>query len=97
MDGPGFPWQSFSVATAGWLLFAFLAVGVVTAFMKGRIVPRSSLDDAIHDRNEWRAESRIKDAQISTKDRQLDHLAEIGETQKALMNSLGKLSGQERA
>jgi hypothetical protein len=66
-------------------------------------VPRSSLDDALHDRDEWRAESRVKDAQMAAKDDQLDtkdeqlrHLAEVGETQKALLNAIGKLTGQER-
>lgn len=87
----GFPWQAFSVATGGWLLVA----GFVVAMMRGRLVPRSSLDDAIHDRNEWRAESRIKDQQIATKDQQLSHLSEVGETQKSLLHALGRLTGTE--
>lgn len=94
--GDSFPWQTFSVATAGWMLFALLATGIVSAMMRGKIVPRSALDDAIHDRNEWRAESRIKDQQIATKDQQLGHLAEVGETQKALLISLGRLTDQEQ-
>lgn len=83
-----FPWQTFSVASAGWLLVALF----VTAMWKGKIVPRTSLDDALHDRNEWRAESRIKDAQLAEKDVQLRHLGEVGETQKAVLSSLTKLS-----
>lgn len=92
------PWGAFSVATGGWLLVAIYVV----AMLRGRIVPRSTLEDAIHDRNEWQAESRIKDTQIAlkdeqiaTKDKQLDHLAEVGETQKALLNALGNLARQE--
>jgi len=92
MDGSGaFPWQAFSVATGGWILVA----GFVVAMMRGRLVPRSSLDDALHDRDEWRAESRIKDAQIAKKNEHLDHLAEVGETQKALLSALSKLTVQE--
>lgn len=87
-----FPWQSFSVATAGWLL----VVVFVTAMWKGKVVPRQSLDDALHDRNEWRAESRLKDQQIAEKDQQLRHLAEVGETQKAVLLSLSKLADKEQ-
>lgn len=87
----GFPWQAFSVATGGWLLVA----GFVAAMLRGKIVPRTTLDDALHDRDEWRAESRVKDAQIATKDAQLTHLAEVGETQKALLTALGRLTEVE--
>jgi hypothetical protein len=92
----GFPLGQFSVATGGWLLFALLALGIVTSIIKGKVVPRTSLDDAIHDRDEWRAESRIKDAQIAEKDSQLRHLAEVGETQKSVLSALSKLTGQAR-
>jgi len=86
-----FPWQAFSVASAGWLLVA----AFVTAIIKGALVPRSALDDVMHDRAEWRTESRIKDQQIQEKDEQLKHLAEVGETQKAVLSSLARLTGQE--
>lgn len=91
----GIPWGSFSVATGGWLLFALTAVLLIRAVTSGKLVPRSTYDDALHDRDEWRAESRIKDSQISTKDQQLSHLSEVGETQKAVLHALGKLTGQE--
>lgn len=83
-----FPWQTFSVASAGWILVAVF----VTAMWRGMVVPRQSLDDVIHDRNEWRAESRIKDTQIQEKDEQLRHLAEVGETQKAVLTSISRLA-----
>ena len=99
----GIPWGSFSVAGGGWLMFALVSVLVIRAMVRGSLVPRSTLDDAIHDRNEWQAESRIKDTQIAlkdeqlaTKDRQLNHLAEVGETQKSLLHALGKLTGREQ-
>lgn len=78
------------MATAGWVLVA----GFVTAMWRGKVVPRSSLDDALHDRDEWRTESRIKDQQISEKDFQLQHLAEVGETQKSVLSSLSQLTKQ---
>lgn len=86
-----FPWQTFSVATAGWLLVAMF----VTLMWKGKIVPKSTMDEVTHDRNEWRTESRIKDAQLAEKDKQLGHLSEVGETQKAVLTALGRLQGQE--
>jgi hypothetical protein len=89
----GVPWGQFSVSTGGWLLFALTVMLLINAMLKGKIVPRAALDDALHDRDEWRAESRIKDQQIAIKDQQLGHLAEVGETQKALLTSLGKLTG----
>jgi hypothetical protein len=89
-DMDSIPWQTFSVATAGWLLVA----GFVTAMWRGMVVPRRSLDDALHDRDEWRAESRIKDQQLAEKDFQLRHLAEVGETQKSVLSSLGQLTKQ---
>lgn len=91
----GVPWGQFSVAAGGWVLFSALAMLVVRSMVRGTIVPRSSLDDALHDRDQWRAESRIKDSQIATKDQQLTHLAEVGETQKAILKSLGSPASQE--
>ena len=86
-------WGQFSVASGGWLLVGMFVI----AMWRGKVVPRSSLDDAIHDRDEWRAESRIKDTQLATKDEQLGHMREVGETQKALLTSIERLAaGQDR-
>lgn len=84
----GLPIAQFSVATAGWLLAALFFLSM----QRGRIVPRQSLDDAHHDRDEWRAESRLKDAQIAEKDAQLRSLAEVGETQKAVLHAIARLT-----
>ena len=61
----------------------------------GRLVTKRELDGVEHDRNEWRTESRIKDQQIqdqadqiTTKDAQLAHLAEVGRTVEAIMRAL---------
>lgn len=64
-----------------------LVGGFVLAIMRGALVPRSTHDDVIHDRNEWRAESRIKDAQLTEKDVQLRHLGEVGRTIEQLLGS----------
>lgn len=85
------PWTEFSVSTAGWLLVAVFVVGL----LRGRLVPRSVLDDAIHDRDEWRAESRVKDQQLAEQASQLGHLAEVGETQKAVLGALSRIAGTD--
>lgn len=54
----------------------------------GRLVTRREHADAIHDRDEWRAECRIKDQQIAEKDAQLRHMAEVGRTVDAIMRSI---------
>ena len=81
MDWNLVPWGQFTAASAGWALAAF---GMWLVF-SGKLVPRSTHDDVIHDRDEWRAESRIKDAQIAEKDQQLRQLAEVGELQKSVL------------
>lgn len=76
VDGIGVPEVTLGTGWGAFLLLGFL---VVRAVMKGQLVPRSTYDDMEHDRSEWRGESRIKDAQIAEKDRQLSHMKEIGE------------------
>jgi hypothetical protein len=80
----GLPWPAITAATGGWVL----TVAFVYSLIRGRVVPRTTLDDAIHDRDEWRAESRIKDAQIAEKDKQLGHLEEVGHTVEQLARGL---------
>ena len=64
------------VVLVGWL--------VVT----GKLVPRRTYEDVLHDRDEWRAEGRIKDAELAEKDKQLAHLAEVGHTVEAIMRAV---------
>ena len=64
-----------------------LALGV-WLIMTGRLVPRRTYEDALHDRDEWRAESRIKDQELQVKNDQLAHLAEVGKTQVAILSAL---------
>lgn len=69
---------------AGWLI---VCIGII-ALLRGNLVPRRTLDDAIHDRDEWRAEGRIKDAQIAELHIQVGHLAEVGKTVEQLARGL---------
>ena len=89
------PWGAWlGISGTGWALVAYCARLVYI----GRLVPRSTLDDSNHDRDEWRAESRIKDQQIGEKDTQLRYMAEVGETQKSVLASLQRLAeGQKGA
>ena len=86
-----FPWQTFSVATAGWTLVAVF----VWMLLNGKIVPRQVHDDLLRDRDQWREESRIKDQQLNEQSEQLKQLAEVGETAKALLIALSKATSQE--
>ena len=71
-----------------------LVVLVGIGFGTGRLFTKRQYDDVIHDRNEWRAESRIKDSQITEKDRQLSHMAEVGKTVEALLAAYQKARRQ---
>lgn len=55
-------------------------VGVVVlvglGLATGRLFTKRQYDEAVHDRDEWRAESRIKDQQIAEKDTQIRHMSE---------------------
>lgn len=64
------------------------AVLIVIGFATGRIFTRRQYDEVIHDRDEWRTESRIKDQQIAEKDTQLRHLVEVGKTVEQLVRGL---------
>lgn len=64
------------VLLVGWLVWS------------GRLVPRRTYEDVLHDRDEWRAESRIKDAQLAEKDTQLGHMGEVGRIVEAAMSSI---------
>lgn len=67
-------------------------VGVIFLFCMGlatgRLFVKRQYDEVSHDRDEWRAESRIKDQQILERDEQLRHLSEVGTTVEAIMRSI---------
>lgn len=79
----------------------FEGVGVVGIVLlvfwllwSGRLVTKRELDNIAHDRDEWRAESRIKDQQLQIKDDQLDHLAEVGRTVDSILRAIKRGTDQ---
>lgn len=90
----GMPWPAqVGAASLGWVLTAVYTLAVI----RGRLAPRNAIDDVIHDRDEWRAESRIKDAQIAEKDTQLRYMSEVGEMQKMVLSAVQRLNDEEPA
>ena len=71
-----------NIGTIG--LVIFFAFGLAT----GRLFTKRQYDDVTHDRDEWRTESRIKDAQIAEQNKQLGHMAEVGRTVEQLARGL---------
>jgi hypothetical protein len=71
-----------SIGVVGLCVFFVISLGT------GRLYTRRQYDEAIHDRDEWRTESRLKDAQIAEKDDQLRHLGEVGRNVLAIMQAL---------
>lgn len=51
------PWDGFGIGS-GWALAAL----AVYALIRGQLVPRKTVEDIIHDRDEWRAAHRISEA-----------------------------------
>ena len=76
----------------GWLVTAREVERIETA-------AREALEKAEHDRDEWRAESRIqatqlavKDEQINVKDQQISSLSEVGELLTDLLRTMKRLA-----
>jgi hypothetical protein len=99
IDGVGLPQVGLG---SGWA--AFLVVCLM--FPLGRAYSRKQVEDLLaekdraiedtaHDRNEWRAESRIKDAQIAEKDGQLRHMGEVGRSVESILGALQRNATKE--
>lgn len=82
------PWPLIGYGSA-WSLVGLFVWLIYT----GRLIPRSTLEDAHHDATEWRAESRIKDAQLAEKDKQLRHMREVGRLVGTLAAALQRVTG----
>lgn len=71
------------VVIVGWLIFT------------GRLVPRRTYEDIVHDRDEWRAAHRISEtARVQAAD-QVEHLLENTRTTDAFIGALAKAAGAE--
>ena len=67
------------------------------AIGRGWVVTAREHANVLHDRNEWRAESRIKDSQIAEKDKQIRMLNdEVGRTVIQVMHALQQQSDDRR-
>lgn len=60
---------------------------------RGKLVPRSALEDIIHDRNEWRAAHRISETARQTSADQVEELLEHARTTDAFIRSLPRPRG----
>lgn len=81
----GLPWPVWTgVMTVSVTLNAWTFI----AMMRGGLVSRRVHQDQIDEKNEWRAESRIKDTQIAVKDEQLSELGEVGRSVNAVMRAV---------
>ena len=85
------PWSSLSAVPLSEVLVGLFIV----AILRGLLVPRTVCEDTRADRDSWREESRVKDQMIAEKDKQLDALAEVGETQKSVLQALARMGERE--
>jgi hypothetical protein len=60
----------------------------VVAILVGRLVPRRTLDDISHDRDEWRTAHRISETARVEQSAQLTELLEHARTTDAVLRSL---------
>ena len=77
------PWPQVGIGS-GWALVVF----VLVLFFRGKIWTDAAYQQKVHEANEWRTESRIKDQQIREQEIQLGHLSEVGKTVDAIMRSI---------
>jgi hypothetical protein len=77
------PWDIIRTGSPWILVSAF-----VLLVYRGNLVPRSTLEDANHEKNEWKTESRIKDQQITELHEHVRLLSEVGKTVDAIMRSI---------
>lgn len=61
---------------------------------RGKLVPRSTLDDVIHDRNEWRTAHRISESARQEGADQVAELLEHARTTDAFIRSLPHPGGR---
>lgn len=84
----GLPWQYIGPST-GWII----VIGLIVAFFRGKVWTDAAYQEKVHEANEWRTESRIKDAQLAEKDRQLRHMREVGRLVGTLAVALQQSAG----
>jgi hypothetical protein len=73
------------VAGLGW---GGLTIVFVLMVYKGLLVPRRVLEDALHDRDEWRAAHRISETARMEQTEQLSEVLEHSRTTTAVLRAL---------
>lgn len=83
-DGGG----TFSDIPIGTLTPAGLLAIVVLLIASGRLVPRRTMEDTIHDRNEWRTAHRISEQSRAEQSEMIKELLEHARTTDAFIRSV---------
>lgn len=75
----------------GTLTPAGLLAVVVLLIAVGRLVPRRTMEDVIHDRNEWRAAHRVSEQARQELAEQVGELLEHARTTNKVLSSLPRV------
>lgn len=86
---PGIPWQQFTVATGGWLLFGATVWLLIAAFVIGRIFSKTQVDEMIRPRDETIAFLREENKSLTQQNNAL--LRESVATQNKFFSELQSL------
>lgn len=75
-------------------LLVLVAVFPYLQMARGKLVPRSTLDDVIHDRDEWRASHRISETARQVSADQVSELLEHARTTDAFIRAFPHPGGR---
>lgn len=76
---------------SGW---AIVALGVIY-ILRGGLVPRRTYEDALHDRDEWRAAHRISETARVISAEQVDKLVASAQVTEAFLRALPRADVRE--
>lgn len=81
------PWDT--IGPAGLLAILILLI------LTGRLVPRRTMEDALHDRDEWRTAHRISEAARVELGEQVGELLEQGRTTNAFIQAISRVRHED--
>lgn len=81
------PWDT--IGPSGLLAILILLI------LTGRLVPRRTMEDALHDRDEWRTAHRISEAARVELAEQVGELLEQGRTTNAFMQAISRVRHED--
>ena len=85
---------NFSSLTPAGLVVLAAAIPYLQ-MARGKLVPRSALDDVIQDRNDWRDAHRLSEAARQASADQVEELLEHARTTDAILRALPHSGGRE--